>query len=170
MPGVSLMSRAGLRQASVLLARLIVAGIFLFAALPKLIDVETFARSIANYRVLPEAWAGSLASILPWIEAFAALALLTGWYLRGGALVVSAMLLVFIAAIAQAMARGIDIDCGCFGAAAESEVGWGSIARNLGLLLLCLWLLLPMNRESWRLLGGRTKVKPDGSSSEGKAR
>ena len=146
MPGVSLMSRAGLRQASVLLARLIVAGIFLFAALPKLIDVETFARS------------------------FAALALLTGWYLRGGALVVSAMLLVFIAAIAQAMARGIDIDCGCFGAAAESEVGWGSIARNLGLLLLCLWLLLPMNRESWRLLGGRTKVKPDGSSSEGKAR
>ncbi len=47
------------------------------------------------------------------------------------------MLLVFAVAMAQAIVRDIDIDCGCFGKAATARVGWSSVLRNVGLTLAC---------------------------------
>jgi putative oxidoreductase len=75
----------------------------------------------------------------------AGLFLWTGWqklvepYARGAAVIVAALLSVFAAAMAQSKLRGIDLDCGCFGAGNESQVSWLKVTVNLGLAMLALW-------------------------------
>lgn len=132
-----------------LLARLVVAGVFLWAAVPKLLDPAGFAEDVSNYRLLPGGAVGPVAAVVPVLELVVALALVAGIEAKGAALVAAAMLAVFTAAMGQAMARGIDIDCGCFGSASTTEVGWGPIVRNVGLLLLC-GLVLVAPEVRWR--------------------
>jgi putative oxidoreductase len=114
----------------------IIAGVFLAAAIPKLIDPASFASDIQNYRVLPEHLAGHAALYVPAFELVIALALLWPRYQRGAALLATAMLVVFAVAMAQARVRGIDLSCGCFGAAFESKVSWWTVARSSGLAVL----------------------------------
>lgn len=123
-------------------ARLVLAGIYLFAAIPKLSDPATFARDIDNYHLLPVEWAGIFAVVLPPLELAVAAALVVGFHARGAALVSAGMLLVFAAAMGQAIARDIDIDCGCFGSALAMEVSGWSILRNVVLALLSVPIVL----------------------------
>jgi uncharacterized membrane protein YphA (DoxX/SURF4 family) len=132
---------------AVLVARFVLAGTFAVAAVPKLLDPAAFATSIANYHLVPDAVATALASVLPMIELIVALALVTGVQARGAAVTAAGMLVVFALAMTQAIVRGINLDCGCFGSAAAAEVGWGSVLRNVGLTLLCgLVVLSPHGR------------------------
>jgi hypothetical protein len=97
------------------LARLTLAGIFLLAAVPKILDPVSFAIDISNYQILPQVLVNVTAIVLPWIEAFAALALLSGFALDGAILLVTLQLVAFIAMLGQAWWRDLDIECGCFG-------------------------------------------------------
>lgn len=117
-------------------ARLVVAGVFLFAAVPKLMDPAAFAEAIDNYRMLPSELSGPLALVVPAIELIAALALVLGPGRRGAALVAAGMLAFFIVGIGQALVRDINIDCGCFGSAHESQASWLSVVRNVVLIAL----------------------------------
>lgn len=126
--------------------RLILAGVFLFAAYGKLLEPGTFAESIENYRIVPEGWAVWMALYLPPLEVAAALGLLTPWLRRGSALVCAAMLGVFAIAMASAKLRGIDLDCGCFGAETQATVGAQTIARNVVLGLGALWVALTASK------------------------
>lgn len=126
------------------------AAVFLFAGVPKLLDPAAFATSIDNYHMMPASWVGPLALFLPVLEIIAAICLLTGLWWRGATFLLVAMLAAFILGIAQAMVRGIEIDCGCFGAAAESELGAWSIARNLA-LIACGCLAVCFDRRYRRL-------------------
>jgi putative oxidoreductase len=128
------------RALLILASRLIPAAVFLAAAYGKLRDPYAFAVSVYAYRVLPASLATVFAVVTPAIEVIAALALATGRLWRGGAIVIGGLLLVFIAGLAQAILRGIDIDCGCFGKG-SSPVSFWLIARNYGLLLLALFPL-----------------------------
>jgi hypothetical protein len=130
------MTRSGVRSILPRVCGVIVAGVFLAAAIPKLLDPGSFAADIQNYRVLPEQFAGHAALFLPPFELMVGLALLWPRYQQGGALLATAMLLVFAGAMAQARVRGIDLSCGCFGAAFESKVSWWTVARSSGLALL----------------------------------
>lgn len=126
----------------VLAARVALAAVFAFAAIPKLGDAATFARDIDNYHVLPVEWAATAAVMMPPLELVVALALLLGIHARGAALISAGMMLVFATAMAQAIARGIDLDCGCFGSALAMHVSGWSIARNVALASLSLPILL----------------------------
>lgn len=117
--------------------RVAIAAVFVFAAAPKLADPASFALEIDNYRMVPEALVGSMAVIVPMLELVVAGALLTGVHAGGAALLAGGMLLTFAGAMVQAMARGIDLDCGCFGSALEMQVSGFTVARNLVLTLLC---------------------------------
>ncbi len=128
-------TRAG--RAAVAVARLVVGGVFLFAALPKLADPHAFAVSIDNYHLVPAQVARAAGAALPALELVVALALVAGIHARGAAVISAGMLLVFAGALAHALRLDINVDCGCFGAAARAEVGWGSVARNLALTALC---------------------------------
>lgn len=131
------------------LCRLALAGVYLVAAWPKLRDPEGFAKAISNYQLLQDAMINPLAIFLPWLELFTALALLAAPPLRRGALwLLGAMTLVFIIAIASAMARGIDIDCGCFSTGGQGmRTGWLHLLLDAGLLGACFLLArLDQNR------------------------
>ena len=124
------------RSALAYLAAAITACVFAFAAVPKLLDPGSFAADILNYRVLPESLVGHAALHVPAFELAVAVALLWPRYQRGAALLSTLMLLVFAGAMAQARVRGIDLSCGCFGAAFESKVSWWTVARSSGLAVI----------------------------------
>ncbi len=142
--------RARLEAALVLAARAALGGLFLFAALPKLVDPSSLATDIDNYRMVPDLFVGPLALALPVLETCIALALLTGVHVRGAATLACVLLVAFIIGMAQAIARGIDLDCGCFGAALEARVSGWTIARNVALLVLAaIPLVLPDVAWPW---------------------
>jgi uncharacterized membrane protein YphA (DoxX/SURF4 family) len=148
-----------------LLLRVALAGLFLYAGALKLADPGGFAQDLLHYRVLPESMAAPLAVGLPVLEVVLGLGLLTRAYMNGAALLAAASLAVFAAAMAQAKVRGINLDCGCFGAAASMQVSWTKVAINLGLAILCSWIARP----SPNALGSRltsAKGAPGASPSD----
>ena len=73
---------------------------------------------------------------MPWIELVAGLALVLGIRPRAGAWVAGALLLVFTVGVLAAMARGLSFECGCFGTANATRIGWAKLAENVGMLAL----------------------------------
>lgn len=140
--------------------RLILAAVFLFAAVPKLLDPTSFARDIDNYRLLPDAAIGPLALALPAAEILVGLALLTGLYARGAAVVCGAMLVGFAAGMIQAIVRGIDLDCGCFGHVAEAQVSWWTVGRNATLLAFSVCVALGPDMPFWPVVKKLGKPSP----------
>ena len=116
------------------LCRLLLGGVFLFAGLSKIRDVTGFAGDIAAYRILPYQWNYLAAATLPYIEFMAGLLLLINRRVRPAALLTALLTLGFIAALASVLYRGLEIDCGCFGAVPTSPQV--ALWRDLGLLLL----------------------------------
>jgi len=76
-----------------------------------------------------------LALFLPWVEIFAAGALFLKRFQRGALLLISAMLIIYSAALISAMARGLNIDCGCFGRLISSTGIVWALIRNAGLMI-----------------------------------
>jgi len=115
----------------------IATGVILaWAGLAKIGDLATFAGQIHNFRILPVAFENLAAMTLPWIEIVVALTLLFGIRSRDGARTALVLLVVFTLAVVAAVARGLDIECGCFGTADASHVGWRKIAENLGMIAI----------------------------------
>jgi uncharacterized membrane protein YphA (DoxX/SURF4 family) len=110
--------------------------VFAAAALAKLGDLRSFALQLHNFRVVPVPAEHLVAMTLPWVELVAALALVLNIRARAGAVLVTAMLAVFTLALAAAVYRGLDFECGCFGTADASRVGLAKLGQNLGLLLV----------------------------------
>ncbi len=141
------------------LARIALAGVFLAAAVPKLLAPEVFAADVQNYRLLPDAVVGPFALLVPSCELVVALMLLWTRYQRGAALLGALLLCGFTLAMAQSHLRGIDLRCGCFGAALDAKVSWWTVARSAGLSLSSLGVC-------WA--GGR--IAPPGGDDQTQAR
>jgi uncharacterized membrane protein YphA (DoxX/SURF4 family) len=122
--------------------RIVLGFVFIFAAISKAAEPEAFAKAIYNYKLLPLFLINILAITLPWIELSAGLLLVFGVSVKENSAILSGMLLVFIIAIAISLARGLDINCGCFGTVDGSKVGLMKILENAGLLLLGLILIM----------------------------
>jgi len=120
-----------------LLGRLALAAVFLYAAYAKLRQpAMLFALTIDSYQLLP-VWAVSLvAHTLPWSELGLGLLLLLGWPLRPVATLASLILLVFFGVMVRAYAKGLEIDCGCFGPG--EQLGVKTLLRDGSLLALSL--------------------------------
>ena len=87
---------------------------FVVAALPKIADPPAFAHMIYNYRLLPGGLVNAAALVMPWAELLMGIALICGIWRRTAAILVGALLAVFIVAISVNLLRGNAIDCGCF--------------------------------------------------------
>ncbi len=124
-----------------LVFRLIVGAIFLWVGAEKILSPFDFSVAIYNYRLFPGPVIGLAASILPWVEAMAGLCLLTGLNTKGAAVITSLLLLVFVGLIVISAARGLDIDCGCFGGV-ERRVGLQAILEDATLLMVSMAVLL----------------------------
>jgi putative oxidoreductase len=116
----------------VLGCRLVLGGLFIWAAVTKLPDMAGFAQDVANYRVVPATVVPFVAAAVVGIELLAGVALVSGWMARPAAIVIAALLGVFTVFIAQALLRGIDLRCGCFGG--DELASWWTVARDLAML------------------------------------
>ena len=94
--------------------------------------------SIDAYKVLPY-WAVVLeARTLPWAELLIGLALMAGRWLRVSASAASLLLLVFFVLMVRTYAKGLQIDCGCFGLG--DPISPRTLVRDGTLLAGCLFL------------------------------
>lgn len=114
----------------VMLLRIALGGVFIYAAVPKIADPVAFAGSVAAYRVLPYFWNYVAAAVLPFLELICGVLLVLGIRVRTGALIIGVLNLVFMVALASAMVRGLDIDCGCFRQGGEKTAPWIAFARD----------------------------------------
>jgi uncharacterized membrane protein YphA (DoxX/SURF4 family) len=94
---------------------IIIGALFVYAGALKAWDPVRFAGDVQNYHVLPWALNVRLAFYLPWLEMICGLALIFRRLYSGALALLFVLLLVFIGASIAAKARGIDINCGCFG-------------------------------------------------------
>jgi putative oxidoreductase len=129
---------------------LIVGGIFVYAGVVKVLNPVQFANDIDNYKTLPWFVSVRLAVYLPWLEIFCGLALISRFLYRGGLLILTALILVFIGATIAAKMRGLDITCGCFGHASKN---WNFSTHLVLDLLILLAAVVLFSRV------GRTKKK-----------
>ncbi len=130
-----------MRRIALRLVGILIGGLFIYAGVVKIIDPVEFARDIDNYKMMPWRLAVSLALYLPWLEIFCGLALITRVLYRGGVFIVTALMMVFIAASIAAKTRGLDVSCGCFGHASKYlNFSW-HLALDIALLigLIALW-------------------------------
>lgn len=138
-----------------LVARIVLAGVFLYAGTLKALNPQEFLLDVRSFQMLRDPWAAWLALGLPWLEIFCGVALLLGGWTRGACLVLGGLLLVFAAAFIQAWARGIDVTCGCFGKT-ENKTNFGqSLAIDGGLLVLTVFLAWAWGGWSKKGLEGR---------------
>ena len=125
-------------------ARLVLGGVFVVAGILKLPDPAAAVRAVRAYRLLPESLVAPVAYGLPMLEIVVGLALLAGIFVRTAAIASAVLLVVFLAAVGSAWARGLQIDCGCFGhggAVAAGDTAYpAEIARDVGLLIVALGL------------------------------
>ena len=107
---------------------------FLWASFDKIIDPAKFARDISNYHIVPLGLENTIALILPWLEFFIGTGLVIGVMVDGSIIISSVLLITFNIMIAQAMARGFNIDCGC-GLKEGQLVGFEKLIENFIFIL-----------------------------------
>ncbi len=132
-----------------LLARLLgiaLGAIFLYASVSKVIDPAAFSRTVYHYQLLPPAAVNLVAIVLPWIEALVGALLIFGLRVRGASLLAVITLILFLGAMSSALARGLNIDCGCF-KAEGTKLGLDRIIGDLVLLAAAFFVY----RESARV-------------------
>jgi uncharacterized membrane protein YphA (DoxX/SURF4 family) len=126
----------------VTILRILVSGIFLYAGVLKLQDADGTLVAVYQYHLLSWQMAGVLAVFLPFVEITAALGLWIPRLQLGASLLVIGLNLLFITALASAVARNLDVSCGCFGTTDLRTTSGIRLAEDAILLLLCLPLWL----------------------------
>ena len=129
-----------------LLARLILGAVLLVAGALKVPNLPKSAMAVRAYEMLPIPIANFLGYTLPWIEIGLGLLLIVGVTVKISAALGGLTMLAFIIAISQAWARGLSIDCGCFGGGGtidpEDTKYLSEIIRDIGLMALGIFLYL----------------------------
>jgi uncharacterized membrane protein YphA (DoxX/SURF4 family) len=128
------------------LARLIVGGVDVAAGIAKFPDPAANVRQVRAFDILPEAVVPTVGHALPTVEIIVGCALILGLLTRAFAVIGALFFIAFIIGIAAAWVRGLEINCGCFGSQgvpANPQRQYAiDIARDIGLLICCAWLVL----------------------------
>lgn len=140
-----------------LLARFGLAAIWLISGYLKAVDPRTTVVAVRGYQIFPESLVVPIASVLPYLEIALGLLLVAGLATRLAALLSAVLLVAFIAGVISAAARGLSIDCGCFGGGGDVAAGQtayvAEILRDLGFLVLAGYLIVrpdtPASIDRW---------------------
>ena len=129
--------------------RLIIGIVLIYASWDKIIHPAEFAKAIGNYHVVPFGLENLMAMVLPWLELLVGICLIAGIMVDGAAIMSVVMMVVFIFAISQALARGISIECGCFSVTEKSgdNIGLQTILRDIVYLFMSLVVLYRSERR-----------------------
>jgi uncharacterized membrane protein YphA (DoxX/SURF4 family) len=128
-----------------LVIRLVLGGFILWASLSKITDPYASVASVRAYDLLPEPLVKLLGYSLPLVELLVGVCLILGLITRVTAVFAAGLMVMFVIGIASVWARGMEIDCGCFGdggpkPGASKMYPW-EIARDVGFFLMAAWLI-----------------------------
>jgi len=128
-----------MRRGLLILGRLALAGVFLWAAIAKLRDPwMLFAMQLDTMHVLPDAAVTFVARTLPWFELLLGVLLVIGLKLRYVGSLATTLLVVFFSVMVLLYLRGFQGECGCFGPG--EQLGPKTLARDGALVLLSAWV------------------------------
>lgn len=131
--------------------RMLVAGLFIYAAVIKIDGPSKFATDIRKYELFPEALTNVMAYTIPWLEFITASLLITGLWRLEARILILGMLVSFTVLKIVALNSGAALDCGCFGDTllAELSKGWNGVWLNIGMLVaLLIEALLSKSRQA----------------------
>jgi len=128
-----------------LLARLVVGAVWLVAGVLKVGSPSESIHSVEAYQIVPDSVSQWIGVGLPAVELVIGIALVLGVFVRGASVISAILLAAYVVAIASVWARGIKIDCGCFGGGgadpnAASSYPW-EIARDVVLFAVSVFLV-----------------------------
>ena len=122
----------------IIVLRIFLGVVFFYASIDKILNPSAFAEIVYNYRILPDAMIHVTAVVLPWLELLLGLFLILDLWLPGAVLVANTLFIVFLGAIALNIARGLDIDCGCFSSDGSPAPMYYYLGRDAFLFLMSL--------------------------------
>lgn len=129
--------------------RFVLAAVFIYAAMPKLLHPDQFAESLLDYAILPLNWVNVVALWLPAFELVVGLCLLFGLWIRAGALAIAALSTMFLAALVWVQSGPAQLPCSCFSTDPGAETRtWWSLWQEAVLVLLSLSLWASLWPES----------------------
>jgi uncharacterized membrane protein YphA (DoxX/SURF4 family) len=143
------------RQIIALFCRLYLGIVFIYASLHKIAHPKIFAIDVATYDMLPLAAINLFAIGLPYLEIVTGVMFVIGLRTRAAALLISAMMLMFLIAVSYALYSGIDTSCGCFASQSmESDpIGFHTVLRDVAWLSMSLFVLVfdtrPLGLDRW---------------------
>ncbi len=125
-------------------ARVVLGGVLLAAGLLKYQHLDKSQMAVRAYELLPISLANLFGIVLPFVEIAIGVLLLIGAAIRTSAAIGGVLMIAFIIGISQAWARGLSIDCGCFGGGGQVAPGTANylpeLLRDGGLALLAIYL------------------------------
>lgn len=123
-----------------LFARLVLGFVFVYAGAEKISNPESFALSILNYKLFPLWLINFNAIILPWIELTTGVFLIFGITVKENSMIIFTLLIIFNIAIIISLARGLNIDCGCFGNG--TKIGLLKLTENFLMIFISYCLMI----------------------------
>jgi hypothetical protein len=127
-----------------------VAVLLLRSSFAHLAQPYAFLDTVYSYRLVPAAAGPWVAAVVPFVQLLLAVCLLARWWPRTAYGLALALFLVFSAAQAVTLYRGLDIACGCFGSSEGLKIGWQTLAVAGGCAAACVLGLILIPRESHR--------------------
>jgi uncharacterized membrane protein YphA (DoxX/SURF4 family) len=126
----------------ILSARFILGGVFVYASFDKILHPAAFSEALYNYQILPDELINLTAIILPCLELVLGIFLIINFWMPGTVLMCNLLLTTFIGALLFNMARGLNINCGCFSTTAvESSMNVLTVLRDTSFLAISGYLL-----------------------------
>ena len=129
-----------------LVARLVLGVVLTVAGGLKVTSPEVSARAVRAFQILPYDFAGYVGYALPVVEILVGLLLIAGLFTRASAAAGGLLMLAFVIGIISAWARGLSIDCGCFGGGGAVDASQTKylpdLLRDLGLVACAAWLVV----------------------------
>jgi len=125
-------------------ARWLLGATFVYASYHKILAPAEFAKIVYGYGLFPGEFINLIAVVIPFVELITGLGLIFGFYPRSAAVITIGMLMLFIVILSINIARGYDFDCGCFSVnrLSPTEVPWVTVARDIVLLFLGVYIVI----------------------------
>lgn len=144
---------------AVLTLRVVVGLWFLVLGAEKILHVgiPTFARQVADFAILQDPWNLGVAYLVAWLEVVGGICLLSGWLLRGAARALVGLNLVFFLVNVQALYRGLEVDCGCFGSL--FELGYAPKLVLIAVQIVLLGLVIATERAGGRRIFAGARMR-----------